>query len=315
MCGIPPVRDGRYIRPLLGFTGKEVRSICQESSIRFVLDSTNAEDDYTRNRIRQRIVPEISTLSPAVQNAVLRMCSSLREDSDFIDNAANEFPLEKGTANQAALAQLHPAVRSRVLQRMWHLASGKKVCALEAVHIRDISTLLGKGGTFRLSTPGGLTFYADGGYARFVSLTDNQPADIDECEYVIEPGNGSIILNGYAVTVTLVFPQDIKSVPAQYDENIYNLSINKSVSFDKIKGKLMLRTRRPGDVLRYGGMSRSVKKLMSSGHIPFDERARLPVFSDDEGIVWIPGFPVRDGMKPSVGERCIVINIHREGAE
>ena len=73
MCGIPPIRDGKYIRPLLTFSGEEVRGICRTDGIPFVFDSTNAETDYTRNRIRQRIVPELRAVAPTVESAALRM--------------------------------------------------------------------------------------------------------------------------------------------------------------------------------------------------------------------------------------------------
>jgi hypothetical protein len=42
-------------------------------------------------------------------------------------------------------------------------------------------------------------------------------------------------------------------------------------------------------------MTRSVKKLLNEAKIPPEKRDRLPVFCDEAGILWIPGFPVRDG--------------------
>ena len=67
--------------------------------------------------------------------------------------------------------------------------------------------------------------------------------------------------------------------------------------FDKIKGALKVRYRRAGDTYSIGGMTKKVKKLFSDKKLTSRERSALPVLYDDEGIVWIPGFPPRDGMK------------------
>ena len=60
-----------------------------------------------------------------------------------------------------------------------------------------------------------------------------------------------------------------------------------------------MRVRRDGDVFRYGGLTRKVKKLFSDRKMPQTVRTKLPIFEDDSGIAWIPGFPCRDGLKPS----------------
>ena len=316
MCGIPPIRDGKYIRPLLTFSGEEVRGICRTDGIPFVFDSTNAETDYTRNRIRQRIVPELRAVSPTVESAALRMSVSLREDADFIDSEVEKFSTDRdGSANASELRLLEPAIRARVLRRMWCKASGTDICALEAVHIRSISELLRRGGDFSLSVPGRLVFSVESGRARFAG--QSSVAEPTFCGEYPLGACGDTVVFGRTLVVTVIGEKSAEMPGAvlQYGENIYNLSINESVSFDKIKGRLMLRTRRPGDKLRFGGMSRSVKKIMSSRHIPCAERNAMPVFADDFGIVWVPGFPLRDGIAPSEGERRLDIYIYREDAE
>ena len=54
-----------------------------------------------------------------------------------------------------------------------------------------------------------------------------------------------------------------------------------------------MRRRRDGDAYSYGGISRKLKKLFNDKAIPKDERGNVPVFCDDNGIVWVPGFGVR----------------------
>ena len=58
-----------------------------------------------------------------------------------------------------------------------------------------------------------------------------------------------------------------------------------SIDFDNIKGELLARNRLPGDKIRMGGMSKSVKKLMCDKKIPLDLRSRIPMTCDGNGII------------------------------
>ena len=70
LCGIPPVR-GRIIRPMLQITTEEVLRYLDEHRIRHVEDSTNSQDDYTRNKIRHRIVPELKGLTNSFDENII----------------------------------------------------------------------------------------------------------------------------------------------------------------------------------------------------------------------------------------------------
>lgn len=316
MCGIPPIRDGRYIRPLLTFSGKEIRKICDEHGIKYVTDLTNFETDYTRNHIRRNIVPELEKITPFPQLSVRRMTSSLRLDCEYIDCAVEEVPL---SADMCSMKRenaegLHAAILFRVLQKMYGAATKNNAGrpSLEAVHVKDIEKCLSRrSGDFEISVPGGVRFYARGDTVGFEHINKSVQTKVFQSEYVFDIGKlesegaceadtalGKIIL-------TLNYGTDA-SIP-EYNENIYNLSIHKVVSFDKIKGKLILRTRRDGDIIVFGGMSRRVKKLFSERKIPPEKRGLIPILSDDRGILWIYGFPMRDGISAQHGERGIHI--------
>ncbi|MBQ2576517.1 MAG: tRNA lysidine(34) synthetase TilS, partial [Lachnospiraceae bacterium] len=55
LCGILPVRD-KLIRPLLCLQRSEIETYLAEMGVSYCTDATNAEDDYTRNRIRHNIL-------------------------------------------------------------------------------------------------------------------------------------------------------------------------------------------------------------------------------------------------------------------
>jgi len=66
-----------------------------------------------------------------------------------------------------------------------------------------------------------------------------------------------------------------------------------------------LRFRRPGDTIRQGKMTRSVKKLLNAAHMPPERRALLPFFADEGGLFWIPGIAARDGGDADGEQICL----------
>ena len=298
MCGIPSIREGRYVRPLLFMTGEDIRKSCEKLGIPYVTDSTNLESDYTRNYIRHQIVPHLKKLSPSPQASVMRMCTALRTDEDFIDGEVCRFLTEHGTrASLGAFALLHPAVKSRVLVKLYdgYAASTDASAHLERVHVDAILERLDKDvNAFRISVPSGISFVTDGD-AIWFEKSERGSQKVPVAKSITLEKNTPAEFSGGEVILT----DDVNTLSSEKEENIYNLFIHKGIKFDKIKGKLKIRTRENGDVFRFGGMTRKVKRLFCDRKIPQADRDTLPIVCDDEGIVWIPGFPVRDDLKPA----------------
>ena len=120
LCGIPE-RRGRIIRPILGLTREEVEALLAERGEEHVEDSTNAADDYARNRIRHRAVPALESVNPEFIRAARRAAALLRRDEEFLDGLARDF-VEKHPEGLPCreLCELPLPVSSRALR----LASG-----------------------------------------------------------------------------------------------------------------------------------------------------------------------------------------------
>ena len=89
LCGIPSVR-GNIIRPLLDLTGKEIRNYLDQHNIDYRVDSTNSCDEYSRNHIRNNIIPLFSKLNINYNLSFERLFESLNEDNDFIEKEADK---------------------------------------------------------------------------------------------------------------------------------------------------------------------------------------------------------------------------------
>lgn len=121
LCGIPPVR-GNIIRPLIYCTRAEVEDFCRSNGLTWVTDSTNLSADYTRNRVRQIILPEMLKINGSLYSTMIRAENNLREDSDFLEGmAAEALEASKcpGGFRADDLAKLPKPLQSRAIKRIF----------------------------------------------------------------------------------------------------------------------------------------------------------------------------------------------------
>ena len=308
MSGIPPVRDDRYVRPLLLCTSKEIRDWCDRNSVPYNVDKTNTDSEYKRNYIRAEIVPLLYGLTDSPQDAVCRMTASLRSDDDRLESEAEETYrcYLDGKLGREDAAKVHGAVLSRFLRKAFSDLTEKS--SLDRTHTEDIIKGIRAGRVpYHLDLPGGVAFEAEGDSFRFVTgergTAKEQPAPTK-----IEL-DGAFFKNGKYVVTLSSSPAETMEI----DGRIYNLSTHKTVDFDKIKREFVLRGRKEGDLYRFGNMTRKLKKLLSEKKIPPSERDSYPIVCDEDGIVWVPGFPVRDGMKCSCGKKVFLCCYEKTG--
>ena len=119
LTGIPPVR-GRIIRPLIEVERREIEAFLRERGQDFVTDSTNADTAYTRNRLRQEVVPVLRELNPQAAQAAARLSRQLRQDETCLQSYAQTCVQLCAVGNGAwkiqPLREAAPAVRSRALR-------------------------------------------------------------------------------------------------------------------------------------------------------------------------------------------------------
>lgn len=275
--GIPPVRD-RIVRPLIKISKSEILSALDEFCIPYVTDSTNLSDDYTRNYIRQKIIPPLTRIANDPERMIDRFSDNMRADDDYISDVAEEFVASHSIIRNTDLKALHYSVFVRVLAIM-----AEKVGASISYRIAsDIHSLLEKD-NFSYSVIGGATFVCERGECR-IGLDSGEGFDfcfdVKEGITDLSPFNAMLILSRSKNEETYI--------------NVYKNSIQANLSSAIINGSLYLRPKKDGDTVYYGGMTHKIKKLFSDAKIPRSKRGLIPILCDDSGVVWVPGFGVRD---------------------
>ena len=70
ICGIRP-KNGYVVRPLLCVNRKEIEEYLKENGISYIIDSTNLENEYTRNKIRNIVMPLLREINPQIDSVML----------------------------------------------------------------------------------------------------------------------------------------------------------------------------------------------------------------------------------------------------
>jgi tRNA(Ile)-lysidine synthase len=161
LLGMRP-KDGRLARPLLGATREETTAYCEERDLRWHDDASNEEAGYRRNLLRRGLVPELAEIHPAARENVLRTAALLREEAELLDSLV-DAELEEGAISRQRFAQLHPALRRLVLQRLADEAAGRPVAGA-ARFAEQVAGLYRGGSTLDLG--GGVRAVLEGGVLR-----------------------------------------------------------------------------------------------------------------------------------------------------
>ncbi|MFL5824423.1 MAG: tRNA lysidine(34) synthetase TilS [Solirubrobacteraceae bacterium] len=162
LLGMSP-RDGRLIRPLLGFSREETAAHCRERGLGWREDESNQSDAYARARIRGRLVPALREIHPAAEENVLAVSAILRAEAAVLDALVDEALGDRHEIELAALRDLPTALQRLVVQRLADDAAGGPAPGTA----RRVEELTALGRNAALDLPGGVRAVIRDGMLRF----------------------------------------------------------------------------------------------------------------------------------------------------
>lgn len=301
LCGIPPVRDN-IIRPLIYCHKEEIVEYCRQKGIEYMKDSTNDCLDYTRNYIRSNIVPQLGNINKEAIGAISRSSVLLRKDLLALEEVAHSFL----DASDEVLKKQPDGIISRVLMHRYK-NFGYDPSVLEEKHISSLVELFKNGNTAdRISLPQKSEAVKEREGIRFCRRQE-KPRRVEE-NFKLHYGVNEISSLGCRVDILTLDEWKKSKEFIEKNQNVYNLSINAEIFFDTIDrvSSMYCRARMDGDGYRFGGMTRSVKKLLWQKGVSAEDRINYPVICDEEGILFLPGFPLREDFNNKSGEKYII---------
>ena len=99
-------RNGYVVRPMLDLSRADIERCLSECGIGYVVDSTNAQNDFARNRLRNVVIPALSDNFPGAIDGILASMGYLSENRDFYVDAMAQKAAEYRMGNDIDLARL-----------------------------------------------------------------------------------------------------------------------------------------------------------------------------------------------------------------
>lgn len=89
--GIETIRENKFIKPLIECDRKEIEKYCEENNLQPRIDKTNFENDCTRNKIRNIVIPYIKEqFNPNIIETITRLSDVISNEDNFIENIVQE---------------------------------------------------------------------------------------------------------------------------------------------------------------------------------------------------------------------------------
>lgn len=147
--GIEPIREGKFIRPLIECERQEIEQYCEENKLNPRIDKTNFENEYTRNKIRNIVLPYImQEFNPNIVQTLSRLSEVATKESDYIDRQAkkiyNQVLIEKEEKkiilNLREFNKQEDVIKSHLILYTTKQLMGSTQ-GIEKIHIEDIIKL------------------------------------------------------------------------------------------------------------------------------------------------------------------------------
>lgn len=303
LTGIRPVRD-RVIRPLLCMSREEIEAYLRQQDICWCIDNSNAEDRYTRNKIRLHMLPYAEReICRGSTEHIVRAAETIEETEDFLQKYCEkamqrclirEKAQKAGKAQSLCIKELlleHPVIQKRILLQLLRQtdAAGRDIGAL---HLESIQELMKTQGSKQLSLPHGIVvkkeydilhLYRAGGEDGGRTIAGGRE-EIEEKTVRIP---GELYLEDGRILHFQCFPYEKSRIIPQK-------SCTKWFDYDKIEKSMVVRTRRIGDYLTVdSSLSRqTLKKYMIQEKIPKEYRQQQYVLADGAHIMWVIGYRI-----------------------
>lgn len=245
--GIPVIRD-KIIRPLLSFSKAEILEYLKANNISFVIDSTNNQNEYSRNKLRNKAFPLFFEINESFKENINRFSNLLKQDQEYLNGIAKEQynkAVKDNSLNINLLTEKNLAILSRVIMLYFeenNLAFNKKT-------VDQIISAINKNENLKLNIEGNM----------FIELS-----------------------NGILALLNEKIPKfTVKT------EFVNNLLLNNTIDYDKIVGELTISVKQNGDTIKLKGRpNKELRRIYNENKIDPNIREHLPTIRDEKGVVW-----------------------------
>jgi len=283
LSGIPPVR-GKIIRPLIETKKEEILEFLKEEGISYMVDSSNLEGKYLRNRLREEIIPVLLRFNPNLIETLSNTIDVIGEEDRYLELIVTKTLMRLISRKDDAsvelflqpLENLDRVILRRVLRRA--ISETRGLSGIGFSHIESIINLIKEGASGdRLYIPKGIRAIKK--YSTLL-ITSNLPLRLST--YRLEAGS-EVFIKEAGLLIVASLPLESAPIQKTKDMAVFDA--------EKLTFPLIIRARADGDFFYPEGFGKR-KKLQDyfvDEKIPRDERDSIPIITSGKDIIWVLG--------------------------
>ncbi len=296
LASLSPV-NADIIRPLLGITRDEIEAYLSKRGQKFKIDSTNAECDYARNKIRNVMLPYAEeNISAKSTQHIADLSDKMLLIREYIKKETSKAYLLAVTEyegysqiNLRIFSDLDPMLKREVLLLvMEKLTPHRK--DITSQHISSLLDVTLKDGEKRIDLP-----YDLEAVKQYDTLTVRKSIKDKKEAFEYEIGSdGKITLPDKRTLSVRVFDRDESAL-------IERKTYTKWFDYDKIINCVKVRNRRTGDYITINSDmdKKSLKDYLIDSKVAREQRDSIPVIADGSHILWVVGYRISEYYKVS----------------
>ncbi|WP_040912513.1 tRNA lysidine(34) synthetase TilS [Lentibacillus jeotgali] len=291
LAGMPLERNfasGKIIRPFLCVTKESIEHYCREHAITPRRDPSNDDITYTRNYYRNKVLPLLKNKNQNLHRTIQHLSRSLQEDEKFLGHEAEQMAEEMVIFDEQKIAvhfntQTFLSYPQSLQRRVFHLILNYLYSNLPEkmsyVHEEQFFKMLNAShGNMRIDFPNRLKL--ERSYQSTSFYFENEQTQSFSYHMLVELPGETVLPDGGVMSA------EMTGIPRMKDGMVY-VCDKEAVALP-----LHIRTRKPGDRLRWKGLngSKKVKDIFIDAKIPLNERDTWPVITDNnDTVLWLAG--------------------------
>ena len=268
-------KDFKIVRPLIGFTKNELIKYCDNNNIKYYVDSSNNNTEYTRNRFRKVLLPFFKEENNEVHKKFLKFSNTLNDTYNYVSRERDKA-LDRCYKDNSILIDKFlledEFIQKEILYYLLSELYDNDLYLVYDKHIELIMNLINSNkANSSINIPDG--YIVNKKYNK-ISFDKNKNSK----DYLYEFNDYIELNNGHS----------IKKVDSVDNNSNYICRLDSK----ELKLPLIVRNRRDGDRIYIKNMngSKKLKDLFIDRKIELNERDEWPIVSDsDNNILWVPG--------------------------
>jgi len=275
---------GNIIRPLLNFTRQDVETYNKENNVEFVNDCTNSDIKYTRNYVRNEILPRLEKIYPNIVNSLCLFADKCARDDNFIESI---LPLDLIAIHEniadisLKIAEIEYALSSRLIRRVFE---GLKASVdMEEKHIKDVLSLVKSKNGSKIDLPNNLKVFKE--YDKLVVIKGTFTKSAEEKAFEL----GITKFENFGdIEATVLDKNDF----CKFDKGVH------IIDMDKIPNGAIWRTKKDGDVFsKFGSGTKKLADYLTDKKIPKRIRENIPLLAKGNKILVVAGQDISNDLK------------------